>query len=225
MAKHYWKYYFLSLGDTPLDARGLPRDKLVGWRSTFIEKEGWKADYGDIVQAVEDFAVVVAECLCAERGCRGKEGDISLVVVIAPDGSHWGVSLDRVCKPQFFASKAAKISCSSEPIAKKSSKRQSLVKIKCKHCKKSRGVHGAKAMQCPAGLKTGIGYTRFHLTDTFEPIPSREEDYVRELVWNGKVDEARLFLAKSDNPKLDHLREMLSRGDIIDDEERPGVFL
>jgi hypothetical protein len=40
--------------------------------------------------------------------------------------------------------------------------------IKCQHCGKERGVHKANTLHCPAGMKTRIGYTQWHKTQTFQ---------------------------------------------------------
>lgn len=39
---------------------------------------------------------------------------------------------------------------------------------KCKHCKKIKGLHQAKTLNCPLGSKTRIGYITFSKTQTFE---------------------------------------------------------
>lgn len=40
--------------------------------------------------------------------------------------------------------------------------------VKCKHCKKERGLHHAGDLLCPGGMKTRIGYLDFGPT-TYEP--------------------------------------------------------
>ncbi len=42
--------------------------------------------------------------------------------------------------------------------------------IKCKHCKKVKGLHKARTLNCPEGTKTRIGYTSYS-EQTFEPKP------------------------------------------------------
>lgn len=39
---------------------------------------------------------------------------------------------------------------------------------KCKHCKKIRGEHKAKTLNCPMGTKTRIGYTSYHQSQVYE---------------------------------------------------------
>lgn len=39
---------------------------------------------------------------------------------------------------------------------------------KCKHCGKTRGEHNATNNACPMGKKTRIGYIGYHPTNTFE---------------------------------------------------------
>ena len=46
---------------------------------------------------------------------------------------------------------------------------------KCKHCKKIRGEHLAKTLNCPTGSKTRIGYTSFHPTQVYEKQESKEK--------------------------------------------------
>jgi hypothetical protein len=46
---------------------------------------------------------------------------------------------------------------------------------KCKHCKKIKGEHQAKTLNCPAGMKTRIGHIQFHPENVFEPMKTRKK--------------------------------------------------
>lgn len=39
---------------------------------------------------------------------------------------------------------------------------------RCKLCGRERGHHKAETLHCPTGMKTRIGYTSFHPTQTFK---------------------------------------------------------
>lgn len=44
---------------------------------------------------------------------------------------------------------------------------------KCKHCNKVRGLHKANTFECPAGMKTRVGYTQYGPT-VWTPKKSRK---------------------------------------------------
>ncbi len=49
---------------------------------------------------------------------------------------------------------------------------------KCRNCGKYKYMHRFETHACPAGLKTKIGYTRFHSTNVYQPKTSRSDKKV-----------------------------------------------